>query len=127
VHAVDKAQIVLEIVLLLQGTPLAEFARHNFVVEGDRAAVRCAAVASVASEEGELCKRSVATALHRFSYRFTVAQLEVLADLYVNALNRLEPEALARVRRAMCSTTSSDARRDAAAAQAVCERLSQDF
>ena len=123
----DKAQIVLEIVLLLQGTPLAEFARQNFIVEGDRAAVRCATIATVASDEGELCKRSVATALQRFSYRFTLPQLGVLADLYVNALNRLEPEALARVRRAMCSTTSPEARRDAAAAQAVCDRLSQDF
>ena len=32
-----KTHIVLEIVVLLQGTPLDDFARQNFVIEGGRA------------------------------------------------------------------------------------------
>jgi hypothetical protein len=53
--------------------------------------------------------------------------LAVLADLYVSALNQLEPQALIRVRDRMCDPASNDAQRDAAAARAVCERLSMDF
>ena len=36
----------------------------------------------------------MATALRRYSYRFTMLQLSVLADLYATALERLEPEAV---------------------------------
>jgi hypothetical protein len=82
---------------------------------------------TLATIEGEACKRSIATALLRYSYRFTMPQLAVLADLYVSALDHLEPQALVRVRERMCDPTSEEAQRDAAAARAVCERLSQDF
>ena len=125
--SMSKAQIVLEIVLLLQGTPLDDFARQNLAADGNRALVRCALATTLATPEGETCKRSIATALQRYSYRFTMAQLAVLADLYVSALDHLEPHALARVREHMCDPASADARRDAAAARAVCERLSLDF
>jgi hypothetical protein len=54
-------------------------------------------------------------------------QLNVLADLYVNALDHLEPEALVRVRDRMCDLTSEEAKRDADAATTVCQRLSQDY
>jgi len=77
--------------------------------------------------DGEACKRGIATALRRYSYRFTSTQLGVLADLYVSALNQLEPQALVRVRDRMCDPASNDAQRDAAAARAVCERISLDF
>ena len=70
---------------------------------------------------------SIATALRRFSYRFTTAQIAVLADLYATALEQLEPEAVPAVRKHMCDPTSEEARRDAAAALAVCERLSSEF
>jgi hypothetical protein len=123
----DKAQIVLEIVLLLQGTPLDDFARQNFATQGDRVIVRCAMSTTLATTEGDVCKRSVATALRRYSYRYTSAQLGVLADLYVSALNHLEPQALVRVRRVMCDPASDEAHRDAAAARAVCDRLSVDY
>jgi hypothetical protein len=122
-----KAQIILEIVMLLQGTPLDEFARQNLAAENNRAIVRCAESTSLATVEGETCKRCIATALRRYSYRFTIAQLNVLADLYVNALDHLEPEALVRVRDRMCDLTSEEAQRDADAATAVCQRLSQDY
>jgi hypothetical protein len=69
----------------------------------------------------------MATALLRYSYRFTMAELRVLADLYATALEQLEPEAVSRVRSAMCDATSEEARRDAAAARAVCERLAMDY
>jgi hypothetical protein len=69
----------------------------------------------------------MATALRRYSYRFTRAQLAVLADLYATALAQLEPEAIPHVRAQMCDPASEEARRDAAAAAAVCERLSMDF
>lgn len=124
---VDKTRIVLEIVTLLQGTPLDDFARHNLTAEGNRAVVRCAERSTLASPEGETCKRSISTALLRYSYRFTEAQLGVLADLYVSALDRLEPQALRRVRERMCDPESEEAQRDAATARAVCERLSVDF
>ncbi len=124
----SKARIVLEIVTLLQGTPVDDFARRNFSADGNRVAVRCAAAAaSLATPEGQACKRAVATALRRFSYRFTMTQLSVLADLYATALEQLEPDAIARVRQHMCDPASDEARRDAAAAAAVCERLSMDF
>ena len=122
-----KASIVLEIVLLLQGTPLDEFARQNLAVDGNRAVVRCAETSKLATSAGEICKRSIATALRRYSYRFTSVQLVVLAELFVSALDRLEPTALARVREAMCDPTSVEAQSDAAAARAVCERLSLDY
>jgi hypothetical protein len=124
---VSKTEIVLEIVTLLQGTPVDSFARQNLWAAGDRVVVRCAAALSVASPEGELCKRAIATALRRYSYRFTMVQLTVLADLYATALEQLEPEAVPLVRRRMCDANSEEARQDAAAARAVCERLSMDF
>ena len=123
----DKARIILEIVTLLQGTPVADFARENMLANGDRGVVRCAQQSSLGSPEGEACKRAIATALRRFSYRFDAAQLSVLADLYVEALWQLEPDAVPRVRVQMCDPVSEEAQRDAAAAQAVCERLSTDF
>ena len=123
----SKIQIVLEIITLLQGTPVDSFARHNLWAVDDRVVVRCAEAGSVASPEGALCKRAIATALRRYSYRFTMLQLTVLADLYATALERLEPEAVPLVRRAMCDANSEEAHRDAAAARAVCERLSMDF
>ena len=76
-----KAQTVLEIVLLLQGTPIDDFARRNFTVEGDKVIVRCALTTKLGMIDGEACKRGVATALRRYSYRFTSAQLGVLADV----------------------------------------------
>lgn len=124
---VSKAQIVLEIVLLLQGTPLDDFARQNLAADGNRVVVNCAVTTTLATAEGEACKRSIATALRRYSYRFTMAQLAVLADLYVSALDHLEPQALLRVRERMCDPTSEEAQLDATAARAVCERLSLDF
>jgi hypothetical protein len=124
---VTKAQILLEVVLLLQGTPLDDFARSNLAVDGARAVVRCAETVPLATAEREICKRSIATALRRYSYRFAGPQLGILADLYVSALNRLEPEAIPRVREQMCDPASEEARSDAAAAAAVCERLSLDY
>jgi len=124
---VSKARIVLEIVTLLQGTPVDDFARRNLLADGDRAVVRCAQGASLDGAEGEACKRAIATALRRFSYRFDAAQLSVLADLYVAALWQLEPQAVPRVRARMCNPASEEAQRDAAAALAVCERLSTDY
>jgi hypothetical protein len=123
----SKAEIVAEIVLLLQGTPVADFARANFITDGDRPSVRCAASTTLASPEGELCKSGIVTAYRRYSYRFSKVQLAVFADLYVSALNHLEPEALVRVRARMCDVTSSDAQRDEDAARAVCERVSVDY
>ena len=123
----SKAQIVLQIVMLLQGTPVEDFARDNLFAEGDKVVVRCAASVNVERPEGQVCKRAIATALRRYSHRFTTAQLLVLADLYVTALEHLEPAAVPRVRSHMCDATSEAARRDAAAAMAVCERLSMDY
>lgn len=122
-----KAEIILEVILLLQGTPLDDFARNNFAIENDRVIVRCAQATLLASVEGEACKRSVATALRRYSYRFTGEQLGLLADLYVSALDHLEPSALPRVREQMCDPASSESERDPFAARAVCDRLSQDY
>jgi hypothetical protein len=124
---VSKAQIILEIVTLLQGTPVDDFARQNLFADGDRAVVKCARTASLDTPEGQVCKRAMATALRRYSYRFTMAQLLVLADLYATALEQLEPQAVARVRERMCDPASEEAQRDAAAAMAVCERLSMDY
>jgi hypothetical protein len=123
----SKAQIVLQIITLLQGTPVEDFARDNLFVDGDKVVVRCAENADVGRPEGQFCKRAMATALRRYSYRFTSAQLLVLADLYATALEHLEPAAVPRVRSHMCDTTSEAALRDAAAAMAVCERLSMDY
>jgi hypothetical protein len=123
----SKAEIVAEIVLLLQGTPVADFARDNFAFDSGVAVVRCAMVFKLATTDGEACKRSVATAYRRYSYRFNSTQLNVFAELYVGALNHLEPQALVRVRDRMCDPLSSDAQRDAAAARAVCERVSVDY
>lgn len=122
-----KAQVVVEIVLLLQGTPVDDFARHNLAAAGDKVVVRCAQTAIAGSPEGQFCKRAIATALLRYSYRFTMVQLGVLADLYATALERLEPEAVPRVRAVMCDATSEEAQKDPAAARAVCDRLSMDF
>ena len=124
---VSKAQIILEIVTLLQGTPVDDFARQNLFAEGDRVVVKCARTTRLDTPEGQACKRAMATALRRYSYRFTMAQLLVLADLYATALEQLEPQAVARVRERMCDTASEEAQRDAAAAMAVCERLSMDY
>lgn len=123
----SKARIILEIVTLLQGTPVDEFARRNLTVDGDRVVVRCAQETSVESSEGEACKRAIATALRRFSYRFDATQLSLMAELYVSALWHLEPGAVPRVRAQMCDPLSEEAQRDAAAAMAVCERLSIDY
>ena len=123
----SKAQLVLDIILLLQGTPLDDFARQNFAVDGSKAIVRCALESSLGTAAGETCKRSAATALRRYSYRFTMPQLSVLAELYVHALDHLEPGALVRVRSQMCNPDSKDSHRDSDAARAVCERVSQDF
>jgi hypothetical protein len=124
---VSKTEIVLEIITLLQGTPVDSFARQNLWAVGERVVVRCAEAGSIASPEGELCKRAIATALRRYSYRFTMLQLTVLADLYATALEQLEPDAVPLVRRRMCDADSEEAHQDAAAARAVCERLSMDF
>jgi len=124
---VSKAQIILEIVTLLQGTPVDDFARQNLFAEGDKAVVKCARTTSLDAPDGRACKRAMATALRRYSYRFTMAQLLVLADLYATALEQLEPQAVARVRERMCDPASEEAQRDAAAAMAVCERLSMDY
>ncbi len=123
----SKAQIILEIVTLLQGTPVDDFARQNLFADGDRVVVKCARTASLDTPDGQACKRAMATALRRYSYRFTMAQLLVLADLYATALEQLEPQAVARVRERMCDPASEEAQRDAAAAMAVCERLSMDY
>lgn len=122
----SKARLVMEIVTLLQGTPVDDFARQNLFVDGNRVVVRCAVNTTVASPAGLICKRSIATALRRYSYRFTSAQIAVLADLYATALEQLEPEAVPAVRKHMCDPASEEAQRDAAAALAVCERLSSD-
>jgi hypothetical protein len=122
---VSKAQIVLEIVILLQGTPVGDFARDNFTVAGSQVVVRCAQEAKLATPGGQLCKRAVATALQRYSYRFSALQLPVLADLFATALENLEPSAVPRVRSTMCDPASDDAQWDRAAAAAVCERLSR--
>jgi hypothetical protein len=124
---VSKARIVLEIVTLLQGTPVDDFARQNLFVDGNRVVVRCAEAAQLETPAGQLCKRAMATALRLYSYRFTRAQLAVLADLYATALEQLEPDAIPRVRAHMCDPASDEARHDAAAAAAVCERLSMSF
>ena len=124
---VNKAQIVLEIVLLLQGTPVDDFARQNLAVDGDKAIVRCAVTATLATAEGQICKRSIITALRGYSYRLTTLQLDVLADLYVHALDHLEPQAKVRVRQTVCDPTSDETKVDPSVAQTVCERLSLDF
>lgn len=123
----SKARIVLEIVTLLQGTPVDAFARQNLTVDGNNVVVRCALAAKVHTPTGQACKRAMATALRRYSYRFTLVQLRVLVDLYATALEQLEPEAVLRVRASMCDITSEDARRDPYAAMAVCERLSMHY
>lgn len=123
----SKSQIVFEIVMLLQGTPLDDFARRNFAMHDGSAVVLCATSSNLSTPEGAVCKSGVAKALRRYSYRFTKAQIDVLAELYVNALDHLEPDALARVRDHMCDPMSEAAERDAAAARAVCERLSLDY
>ena len=123
----SKAQIILDIVTLLQGTPVDDFARQNLFADGDRVVVKCARTTSLDTPDGQACKRAMATALRRYSYRFTMAQLLVLADLYATALEQLEPQAVARVRERMCDPASEEAQRDAAAAMAVCERLSMDY
>ena len=104
----SKIQIVLEIVTLLQGTPVDSFARQNLFAVGDKVIVRCAEAGTVASPEGQLCKRAMATALRRYAYRFTMLQLTVLADLYATALEQLEPEAVPLVRQRMCDNNSAD-------------------
>jgi hypothetical protein len=124
---VSKARIVFEIVTLLQGTPVDEFARQNLFADGNRVVVKCARTTSIDNADGQVCKRAIATALRRYSYRFTMTQLLVLADLYATALEQLEPQAVARVRSRMCDPASEESRRDAAAALAVCERLSMDY
>jgi hypothetical protein len=123
----SKAEVVLQIVMLLQGTSIEDFARDNLSADGNKVVVRCAETTNVERPDGQVCKRAIATALRRYSHRFTAAQLLVLADLYATALEHLEPSAVPRVRSHMCDATSEAARRDAAAAMAVCERLSMDY
>ena len=122
-----KAHIVLEIVLLLQDTPLADFARQNLAVNDHTPVVRCALTTSLETVEGQTCKTSIVTALRGYSDRFTGAQLDVLADLYVHALDHLEPRAKVRVRETACDPASPEAKNDPAVAKVVCERLSLDF
>ncbi|MGE0851919.1 MAG: hypothetical protein AB7O44_20250 [Hyphomicrobiaceae bacterium] len=123
-----KAQIVVEIVLMLQGTDLGDFARQNLAVDAaDRPVVHCALTTTLATAEGQSCKTNIVTALRGYSYRFTTTQLDVLADLYVHALDRLEPRAKVRVREAACDPASDEAQFDPTVAQAVCERLALDF
>jgi hypothetical protein len=124
---VSKAQIILQIITLLHGTPVYDFARENLAAEGNKAVVRCARTTTLESPEGQFCKRAMATTLLRYSYRFTMTELRVLADLYATALENLEPGAAARVRGRMCDDASEEAQHDAAAARAVCERLSLDY
>jgi hypothetical protein len=116
----------MEVVTILQGTPVDEFARQNLLMDGNRLVVKCAVNATIESPAGLACKRSIATALRRYSYRFSSAQIAVLADFYATALEQLEPEAVPAVRKHMCDPTSEEAQRDPAAAHAVCERLSSD-
>jgi hypothetical protein len=122
-----KSQLILEIIVALQGTQLADFASENFHMTGDHVTVVCAERTTLRSTDGEACKRSVATAIQRYSYLFNGAQLGVLADLYVNALDRLEPEAQIRVRIETCDPASPTAQRDPLAASAICRRVSRDF
>jgi hypothetical protein len=122
-----KSQLILEIIVALQGTQLADFASENFHTIGDRVTVACAERTTLKSTDGEACKRSVATAIQRYSYLFNGPQLGVLADLYVDALDRLEPEAQLRVRTEVCDTTSATTQRDPLAARAICRRLSRDY
>ena len=122
-----KGQIVWEIVLLLQGTPVHDFAQRNLAALGERVVVRCAQTANIETADGQACKRSIATALLRYSYRFTQAQLRVLVDLYATALEQLDPAAVPRVRARMCDPNSDEAQGDADAARAACERLSMDY
>ncbi len=122
-----KSQLILEIIVALQGTQLADFASENFHTAGDRVTVVCAERTTLNSSDGEVCKRSVATAILRYSYLFNGQQLSVLADLYVTALDRLEPEAQIRVRSEACDTISPTSQRDPMAARAICGRLSRDF
>lgn len=122
-----KAQIVLEIVLLLQDTPLGDFARQNLAVSGDRPVVRCALITSLETVEGKTCRTNIVTALRGYSHRFSTAQLDAMADLYVHALDQLEPRAKIRVRETACDPTSAEAQLDPAVAQVVCDRLSLDF
>ena len=122
-----KGQIVWEIVLLLQGTPVHDFAQRNLAAMGERVVVRCAQTASIETADGQACKRSIATALLRYSYRFTNAQLRVLVDLYATALEQLDPAAVPRVRARMCDPKSDEAQHDADAAREACERLSMDY
>ena len=112
---------------LRAGFPDIHFTLDELLTDGDKVVVRCAQTAVAGSPEGLLCKRAMATALLRYSYRFTMAQLAVLADLYATALEQLEPEAVPRVREAMCDATSEETQKDPAAARAVCDRLSMDF
>jgi hypothetical protein len=122
-----KGQIVWEIVLLLQGTPVHDFAQRNLATMGERVVVRCAQTARIETADGQACKRSIATALLRYSYRFTNAQLRVLVDLYATALEQLDPAAVPRVRARMCDPNSDEAQYDADAAREACERLSMDY
>jgi hypothetical protein len=122
-----KAHIVLEIVLLLQGTPVYDFAQQNLAVQGSRVVVRCAQNHALGTVEGQACKIGMASAFRLYAYRFTAAQLSVLADLYATALEQLEPSAVPRVRARMCDPNSYEAQQDPVAARAACDRLSMDF
>src|SRR4030095_2752480 len=112
---------------LCGATPVDDFARQNLFADGNRVVVKCARTARVEAPDGQACKRAIATALRRYSYRFTMAQLLVLSDLSAPALEQLERKAVPGVRERMCDPTSEEARQDAAAAMAVCERLSTDY
>jgi hypothetical protein len=122
-----KAKIVLEIVLLLQGTDLGNFARENLTVSGDRPVVLCALNTTLPTVEGQACKIDIIAALRGYSDRFSTDQLGVMADLYVSALDQLEPQAKVRVREAACDPMSDEAQFDSTVAQVLCERLSLDF
>jgi len=95
--------------------------------EGDKVLVRCAVSTRLPTIDGETCKRSIATALQRYSYRFTMVQLGVLADLYVSALISSSQRPWSVYAIECVIRLAEEAQRDAAAARAVCDRLSLDF
>ena len=123
----SKAQIVLQIVMLLQGTSVEDFARAQSLRRGRQGRRALRRERECRAARGPSLQARHRNGARRYSHRFTTAQLLVLADLYVTALEHLEPAAVPRVRSHMCDATSEAARRDAAAAIAVCERLSMDY
>ena len=50
----SKARLVMEIVTLLQGTPVDDFARQNLFADGNKVVVKCALNTTTASPAGNL-------------------------------------------------------------------------